>query len=156
MDAPWIRDDAVPLQQATLPRPRRDVLPPGSPASYITIRGIIVCAKETMEKRPKESDWKTFRKRVPEWRERYLRKKNKEIIGLLLAENKTPTEQFWDAHDRMKKEARILVDCLDGHSRSKMFWALVSMHHHGLIYDADLEEFSEQLQEEMLRATQEL
>ena len=63
--------------------------------------------KETMERKPKESDWKTFRNRVPEWRERYLRKKNKEIIRILTDENKTPTEQFWEAKEKMEKETKV-------------------------------------------------
>jgi hypothetical protein len=40
------------------------------------------------EKKPLESDWKTFRKRVPEWRERYLMEKNREIIAILAGEAK--------------------------------------------------------------------
>ncbi len=100
-----------------------------------------------MERKPLESDWKTFKKRVPEWRERFLLKKNEEIIGILSDESKTPTERFWDAKTRMKEEAKILVDCLDGHSRSKMEWYLFLMHRHGLIQDADLKEFSEPLRE---------
>ncbi len=63
-----------------------------------------------MERKPKESDWKVFRRRVPEWRERYLKKKNKEIIGVLSDENKTPTEQFWDAKEKMKIEAMNYED----------------------------------------------
>ena len=31
-----------------------------------------------MEEKPKESDWKAFRKMVPELRERYLTEKNNE------------------------------------------------------------------------------
>jgi hypothetical protein len=96
-----------------------------------------------------ESDWKTFRKRVPEWRERYLMKENKEIITILADERQTPTERFWDAKKKMKEEARILVDCLDGHSRSKMRWTLLLMHRHGLIEDPDLEEFSSELREHL-------
>jgi hypothetical protein len=102
------------------------------------------------EMKPQESDWKTFRKRVPEWRERYLEERNREIIGILSEEGKTPTERFWDAEERIKKEARILVDCLDGHSRSKMAWYLMLMHRYGLIRDEDLEEFSEALRERVL------
>lgn len=41
-----------------------------------------------MEK-PLESDWKTSRKRVPEWRERYLIEQNKQIIGILTDARKT-------------------------------------------------------------------
>ena len=104
-----------------------------------------------MERKPLESDWKLFRKRVPEWRERYLSLKNKEIVGIFADNNKTPTEQFWDAKKKMEEEARILVDCLDGHSRSKMQWYLLLMHHYGLIRDEDLDEFSEELREQVLR-----
>ena len=70
-----------------------------------------------MERRPLESDWKTFEKRVPEWRERYLLKKNQEIIGILKDESKPSTVRFWDAKKKMKEEAKVLTDCLDGQSR---------------------------------------
>jgi hypothetical protein len=106
-----------------------------------------------MDLKPLESDWKTFRKRVPEWRERYLMKRNQEIKGILTDERRTPTEQFWDAKDKMQKEARVLVDCLDGHSRSKMRWYLFLMHRHGLIEDADLQEFSDELREQILASS---
>ena len=108
-----------------------------------------------MERKPLESDWKTFRKRVSEWRERYLQNKNKEIIGILADERKTPTERFWDAKERMKEEADTLVDCLDGHSRSKMEWYLLLMHRRGLIQDSDLDEFSEALRERVLTVSRE-
>jgi hypothetical protein len=97
----------------------------------------------------RKSDWKIFRKRVPEWRERYLQRKNKEIIGVLADKNKTPTEQFWDAKEKMEEEAKILVDCLDGHSRSKMNWYLLLMYRPGLINNDDLEELSKELQEQV-------
>jgi hypothetical protein len=98
----------------------------------------------------RESDWKIFRKRIPEWRERYLQVKNMEMIGVLTDRNRTPTEQFWDAKEKMDEEAEILVDCLDGHSRSKMHWYLLIMYRHGLINSDDLEEFSEELREQTL------
>jgi len=106
-----------------------------------------------MERKPKESDWKLFRKRVPEWRERYLTTKNKEIIDLLSDEAKTPTEQFWNAKKEMDEQAKILVNCLDGHSRSSMHWYLFLMHRHGLIEDTDLEAFSEGLRDQVLPAS---
>jgi hypothetical protein len=106
-----------------------------------------------MKSKPMESDWKIFRNRVPEWRERYLLKKNEEIIAVLTDERKTPTERFWDAKKKMGEEARVLVDCLDGHSRSKMRWYLYLMYGHGLIEDADLEEFSGELREQILESS---
>lgn len=36
-----------------------------------------------MSDKPKESDWKTFRKLVPELRERYLRQRNAELNAIL-------------------------------------------------------------------------
>ena len=100
----------------------------------------------------RESDWKVFRKRVPEWRERHLQIKNKEIISILTEKNKTSTEQFWDAKKKMDGEARTLVDCLDGHSRSKMDRYLLLMYRHGLINNDDLKEFSKELQEHISKA----
>ena len=106
-----------------------------------------------MEWKPLESDWKTFRKRVPEWRERYILRKNAEILGILTDESKTPTERFWDAKKRIQEEAKILVDCLDGHSRSKMRWYLLLMHGYDLIQDSDLGEFSEMVREQILTSS---
>ena len=97
-----------------------------------------------------KSDWKTFSKRVPEWRERYLNGKNTEIVAILTDESRTPTEQFWDAKERMEKEARILTDCLDGHSKSSMFTYILVMFRHKLILEADLSEFSDELREQIM------
>lgn len=93
-----------------------------------------------------ESDWKRFRKIVPELRERYIEKKNSALLQILTDSDKTPTEQFWDIYNATRKEAKILRDCLDGHSRSKQFFFMVLMCNHGLIAREDLEGFSEDLQ----------
>ena len=98
-----------------------------------------------------EADWKKFRARVPEWRERHLSRRNAEIVALLADEQKTPTERFWEAKARMEQEARILVTCFDGHSRSQLEWSLMLMHGHGVIGAAELEEFSEDLRTNVLR-----
>jgi L-lactate utilization protein LutB len=98
----------------------------------------------------KESDWQLFRERVPEYRERYLENVNDEIASILTSEEATPTEIFWEAKERMDAEAQILVDCLDGHSRSNMRMHLLLMYRHGLIEEADLEEFSDELRERIL------
>lgn len=107
-----------------------------------------------MAKRPLESDWKIFRKSVPEWRERYLAKKNQEIVRMLSDENATATELFWQVKEKMDREGEILTLCLDGHSRSKMEWDLYLMYGHGLVQDADLEAFSEDLRAHILKVSQ--
>jgi len=104
--------------------------------------------------KPLESDWKTFRKRVPEWRERYLEEQNKRIAAMLVDGMKTPTERFWDTEKEMKTVGRILVDCLDGHSRSKMEMFLYLMVRHGMIGKEDLKEFSGELRERILRVAE--
>lgn len=100
-----------------------------------------------MHSKPLESDWKLFRKRVPEWRERYLETRNAEVVRILTDETKTPTARFWDAKEMIDGDAKRLHDLLDGHSRSKMEWFLFLMYGHGFIGDADLDGFSEELRE---------
>jgi len=97
----------------------------------------------------KESDWKQFRDSVDFLRERYLKEKNREFSDMLISQNGTPTEQFWDTLDRMKKEKRILQDCLDGHSRSKMYMSMVLMLKNGMLKEEDLKSYSEELQEQL-------
>lgn len=103
-----------------------------------------------MARTVKESDWQRFREHVPKWRERYLKQRNEEIARLLMADEGTPTDRFWDAKDQMDEEIQILVDCLDGHSRSNMRIHLLLMYRHGLIEDADLDIFSDALRERIL------
>jgi protein-tyrosine phosphatase len=97
--------------------------------------------------KPKESDWKHFRDTVEDLRERYLKEKNKELVEMLTNSEKTPTEQFWDTLEAIKKEKKILQDCLDGHSRSKMFISMCLMLRYGMLKENGLEGFSEDLQE---------
>lgn len=97
-----------------------------------------------------ERDWKTFRKMVPNLRERYLKGKNIEIKKLLDAKNKNETERFWDARNRIEKERKILVDCLDGHSRSNMFFHMILMYRHGMLKEEDLDEFSDELKNQII------
>lgn len=98
----------------------------------------------------KESDWRLFRDRVPEWRERYLGTVNEEIADMLGSDDGTPMEIFWEAKERMDEEGKILRDCLDGHSRSNMTMHLLLMYRHGLIDDADLDAFSDNLRDHIL------
>ena len=98
----------------------------------------------------KESDWKLFRKRVPEWRERYLIKCHLEIANSFKSQDKTPTEIFWHTKEKFDAIAKVLERCLDGHSRSKMEMYLLTMHGHQMIFDSDLKDFSEELRQKLL------
>ncbi len=101
--------------------------------------------------KPKESDWKLFRKMVPDLRERYLKEKNRDLLVLLTDPEKSPTEQFWNTAEKIEKEEKILVMCLDGHSRSKMFEFMLRMIQHKLMKESDLEGFSDELKERLKR-----
>jgi len=98
-----------------------------------------------------ENDWKIFRDMAPLIRERYLRKKNQELSEILSDEQQSHTDRFWDVEEHAKKIAKILRECLDGHSRSKMELFMMVMLSHGMLTDEDLDKFSEELRERMRR-----
>ena len=102
-----------------------------------------------------ESDWKKFRDMVPRLRERYLADRNARIVTLLTERAKTETERFWDAMEEMEKEARVLRECLDGHSRSKMWLYILTMIRAGMLTKEDLKVFSEDLQKQVSYAFEE-
>ncbi|WP_340105777.1 hypothetical protein [Rhodohalobacter sp. 8-1] len=66
-------------------------------------------------------------------------------------EKRTPTEQFWDAYDAMKKQDKILRDCLDGYSKSDMGMHILLLLGHGLMKEQDLDEFSDELREWVIK-----
>ena len=82
-------------------------------------------------------------------RERYLKEKNQQLTQILIDTERTPTNQFWDAFEEMKKEKKILEACLDGHSRSRMYMSMLLMLRYGMLKEEDLKGFSEGLQEQL-------
>lgn len=98
------------------------------------------------QNKPKESDWKQFRKMVPELRERYIEEHLPSFMEILNDKNRTPTRRFWDTFEKMDETGKILRDCLDGHSRSKMFMFMSLMYRYGMLKEEDLSHFSEELQ----------
>jgi len=99
-----------------------------------------------------ESDWRKFRDMVPQLRERYLAERNARIARIFADPKKNETERFWDALKEMEREAKILRDCLDGHSRSSMFSYLCVMLSVGMLRKEDLLQFSDELQQKLSRA----
>jgi len=99
-----------------------------------------------------ESDWRKFSDMVPKLRERYLAERNARIIRMLTNPEKSETERFWDAMKEMEREAKVLRQCLDGHSRSKMWLYILTMIRVGMLRKEDMEAFSEELQKEVAYA----
>jgi hypothetical protein len=78
-----------------------------------------------------------------------LRRTNSHIIAVLSNSEGTPTDLFWNAKSRIDEEAEKLINCLDGHSRSKMNSFLALMLQYGFIEQSDVTEFSEELQKRL-------
>lgn len=100
-----------------------------------------------MGRHVKESDWKKFRRCIDDWRDRYLETTLADIVEDLQPVDDSPTERFWRAQERMDETAGILQSCFDGLRRSNMMQRLAMMHGYGIIDDADLEPFSEDIQQ---------
>ena len=96
-----------------------------------------------------ESDWRHFRDIVPKLRDRYLAERNAQIVALLTDPKKNETERFWEALEVAEKQAKILQQCLDGHSRSTMSMYILRMIGVGMLTKADTEVFSEELQKQI-------
>jgi len=92
-----------------------------------------------------ESDWRKLRDMVPMLRERYLAEHNARIASMLADPKKNETARFWEAMEEMEKQAKVLRECLDGHSRSKMWLYVMVMVRHGMMRKEDLDGFSEEL-----------
>ncbi len=78
-----------------------------------------------------ESDWKAFSKMLPDLRDRYLAKLNAELAKMLECPGQTATERFWNTHEKINKESKILQTCLDGARRSQMHSMVCQMLHYG-------------------------
>ena len=107
--------------------------------------------KKPKPEKPKESDWKAFKRVVPEIRDRYLEKVNCELITILGKNVPSPTERFWDAEERVREEKKIMGACFRDHSRSKMIMSMMLMYRYDLLTDHDLHHFSEELRDRIAR-----
>lgn len=98
-----------------------------------------------------ESDWKIFRKRVPQWQEDYMKKLNKEYINIL-SRNGSAAKNFWDLENRVFKDKRRVGVAIDMR-RSKMLINILDLLEDHVINLEDLDEFSEELRKEVTQIT---
>lgn len=92
-----------------------------------------------------QKDWSLFREKISDWQEAYMDKLNKEYIELLNGEG-TPSEKFWTLEERIrndKKDTGVQLRM----SRSNCITNIVSLLNEGAITMNDLEEFSDELKE---------
>ncbi len=92
-----------------------------------------------------ESDWKIFRKKIPDWQESYMERLAREYIILLQSEKKA-SSKFWELEKRIKQDKKspgVIIDM----RRSTAINNIVSLFLDEVISLDDLEEFSDDLKE---------
>ena len=98
-----------------------------------------------------ESDWKLFRKKLPDWQESYMAKLNQEYIQLLTGPGDA-SDKFWELEKRIKNDKHD-VGVVADMRRSVMFPNLINLLREGAITPGDLDDFSEELRESLAFVT---
>ena len=99
-----------------------------------------------------ESDWKLFRKKLPDWQESYMAKLNQEYIQLLTGPGDA-SDKFWELEKRIKNDKHD-VGVVAEMRRSVMFSNLIDLLREGAITLGDLDDFSEELRESLAFVSQ--
>lgn len=95
-----------------------------------------------------EADWKLFRKKLPDWQERYMEKLINEYRAILDTDEEASTK-FWNLEKRIrndKKDTGVLARDI---SRSNMDFLIMDLIDERAIGFEDLADFSEDYRERM-------
>ena len=90
-----------------------------------------------------ESDWKLFRRKLPEWQEAYMGRLVQEYAEMLAGPEKS-SNKFWELEKRINSDKKH-VGVIARMSRSQMYYNLLSLLSEGAITLKDLSDFSEDL-----------
>ena len=93
----------------------------------------------------KESDWKLFRLRLPEWQERFMGRLIGEYAELLNGDGEA-SDKFWELNERIGSDVKK-VGVSAYMSRSRMLTNLTRLLSEGAITFSDLDGFSQELVE---------
>ena len=91
-----------------------------------------------------ESDWKMFRKKLPDWQEAYMDRLNREYAAIL-AGSGSAADKFSELEKRINSDKKS-VGVSARMSRSNMYYNLLVLLEDGVITMDDLSDFSEDLQ----------
>lgn len=97
--------------------------------------------------KPKEKDWRLLKSKISNWQEEYMEGLVNEYIKYLKSDLPA-SEKFWTLEKRLKSDKKkkgVLVDL----SRSQIFPIIISLIQEGAIAKDDLEEFSDELKNEV-------
>ena len=97
---------------------------------------------------PDERDWKTFRKNIPMWQEKYISTLIEEY-KTILSENENSSEKFWKLKERIDTDVKkkgVIIEM----KRSILVNNLINLIDEAVIDIDDLNEFSDELKEKVL------
>lgn len=92
-----------------------------------------------------ESDWKLFRKKLPDWQERFMGRLCGEYIALLNSGG-LPSKRFWALEKRIRQDRRKTGVVANNVCRSRMYQHIACLVQEGAVTLDELAEFSEDLQ----------
>ena len=95
----------------------------------------------------KESDWKLFRKLLPEWQERYMGKLLGEYLTMIAGQG-LASDRFWKLKERLQEDVHKTCVCAEM-KRSAMIMNLWSLLREGAISKDDIDGFSEELRQSL-------
>ena len=98
----------------------------------------------------KERDWKLFRKKLPGWQEAFIEKLDQEYAAILSDSSISSAKRFWEVEKRIRQD-RKLTGVICEMRRSMMYFNLISLLDEGAIALSDLDEFSDELKENIRR-----
>ena len=93
-----------------------------------------------------KKDWKLYREKIPGWQEDYMSRLNDEYIALLSADDKDPSEKFWELEKRIKRDRRhpgVLIEM----QKSSAMYDIVRLIRLDVITYDDLSDFSDDLRQ---------
>lgn len=96
-----------------------------------------------------EADWKLFRKRLPEWQERYMEKLIEEY-KVYLSSDEPASSKFWGMEKKIKNDKRKTGVLAEGISRSNMKFLMMDLINEGAITQEDFDGFSEAFRDQLI------
>ena len=94
---------------------------------------------------PSKKDWKLYREKVPGWQENYMERLIEDYVSYL-SSTEPASPKFWTMENRMKQDKKTPVVCIEI-SKGNMIFDLVRFLQDEVIVFDDLDEFSEELRE---------
>ena len=96
-----------------------------------------------------EADWKLFRKRLPDWQERYMERLIEEY-KVYLSSDEPASSKFWGLEKKIKNDKRKTGVLAEGISRSNMKFLMMDLINEGAISVEDFDGFSEYFRDQLI------